>query len=308
MPSDTNRLTFDTFVAKIHSIFDNLPDYQFEPHYIEIDEIRIHYIDEGLHDAEVILLMHGEPSWSFLYRKMIPILVKAGYRVLAPDLVGFGKSDKPSQQTDHTYRRHVEWMTHWMIQLDLRNITLFCQDWGSLIGLRVAIENNERFSRIVLANGGLPTGEERMTEAFLVWRKFSRESPKFDIARIIQGATTSKLTREIRNGYDAPFPDNSYKAGARIMPSLVPINTEDPEHKANKKAIEEFKKWEKPFLTAFSDSDPVTRGGDQFWQKYIPGAKDQNHTTIKDAGHFLQEDKGPEIANLIVNFIKNNPL
>ena len=208
--------------------FDNLPDYQFEPHYLEIDEIRIHYVDEGPHDAEVILLMHGEPSWSFLYRKMIPILVKAGYRVLAPDLVGFGKSDKPTQQTDHTYRRHVEWITNWMIQLDLRDITLFCQDWGTLIGLRVAIENKERFSRIVLANGGLPTGEERMTDAFLVWRKFSRESPKFDISRIIQGATTTKLTKEIRNGYDAPFPDDTFKAGARIMPYLVYINTEYP--------------------------------------------------------------------------------
>lgn len=288
--------------------FENLPDYPFKPNYLEIDGIRIHYVEEGDKDAEVVLLMHGEPSWSFLYRKMIPILVKAGFRVLAPDLVGFGKSDKPTQQTDHTYNKHVEWMTKWMIQLDLKRITLFCQDWGSLIGLRMAIENKERFRRIVLANGGLPTGEQRMTDAFLEWRKFSRESPKFDIARIIQGATTTKLTREVRNGYDAPFPDDTYKAGARIMPSLVPISADDPEHKANKNAIEEFMKWENPFLTAFSDSDPVTKGGDRFWQKYIPGAKGRNHTTIKDAGHFLQEDKGPEIANLIVDFINTNPV
>ena len=147
-----------------------------------------------------------------------------------------------------------------------------------------------------------------MTEAFLTWRKFSRESPAFDVGRLIQGVTTTKLTKEIQRGYDAPFPDDTFKAGARIMPSLVPISTDDPEHKANKKASEQFGKWEKPFLTAFSDSDPVTRGGDRFWQQYVPGAKDQKHTTIKGAGHFLQEDKGPEIANLIIEFIKDNPI
>ena len=288
--------------------FENLPDFPYEPHYLEVDEIRLHYVDEGPKDAEVILLMHGEPSWSFLYRHMIPILVKAGFRTVAPDLVGFGRSDKPTEKEDHTYAKHVEWMTKLVKSLDLKRITLFCQDWGSLIGLRVAIENQDRFSRIVLSNGGLPTGEQGMTEAFLTWRKFSRESPAFDVGRLIQGATTTKLSREVRNGYDAPFPDDTYKAGARILPSLVPISTDDPEHEANKKAFEEFGKWEKPFLTAFSDSDPVTRGGDRPLQRYIPGAQGQNHTTIKDAAHFVQEDKGPELANLIIEFIKDNPL
>jgi len=287
--------------------FENLPDFPYEPHYLEVDEIRIHYVDEGPKDAEVILLMHGEPSFSFLYRHMIPILVKAGFRTVVPDLVGFGRSDKPTEQEDHTYAKHVNWMTKLVKSLDLKRITLFCQDWGSLIGLRVAIENQDRFSRIVLSNGGLPTGEQGMTEAFLTWRKFSRESPAFDVGRLIQGATTTKLSREVRNAYDAPFPDDSFKAGARILPSLVPINTDDPEHKTNKKAMEQFRKWEKPFLTAFSDSDPVTRGGDRFWQDNIPGAKDQKHTTIKNAGHFVQEDKGPELANLIIEFIKDNP-
>jgi len=287
--------------------FEDLPDFPYEPHYLEVDEIRIHYVDEGPKDAEVILLMHGEPSWSFLYRHMIPILLKPGFRTIAPDLVGFGRSDKPTEQEDHTYAKHVNWMTKLVKSLDLKRITLFCQDWGSLIGLRVAIENQDRFFRIVLSNGGLPTGEQGMTEAFLTWRKFSRESPAFDVGRLIQGATTTKLSREVRNAYDAPFPDDTYKAGSRILPSLVPISVEDPEHKVNKKAFEQFGKWEKPFLTAFSDSDPVTRGGDRFWQQYVPGAKDQKHTTIKNAGHFVQEDKGPELAGLIIEFIKDNP-
>ena len=287
--------------------FEALPDFPFEPNYVEVDGIRIHYVDEGTKEAEVVLLMHGEPSWSFLYRHMIAILVKAGYRTVAPDLVGFGRSDKPTEKIDHSYHKHVEWMSKWINLLDLKNITLFCQDWGSLIGLRVAIENQERFNRIVLSNGGLPTGEQRISEAFLNWRKFSRESPVFKIKNIIQSSTTTKLPKEVLRGYEAPFPDDSYKAGARIMPSLVPISPDDPEHEANKKASELFKQWKKPFLTAFSDSDPVTRGGERFWQKYVPGAQGQNHTTIKNAGHFVQEDKGPELAKLIVEFIKNNP-
>ncbi len=288
--------------------FENLIDFPFKPNYKEVDGIRIHYVDEGPKDAaEVILLMHGEPSWAFLYRHMIPILVQAGYRTVTPDLVGFGRSEKPTEQSDHTYHKHVQWISQLVNMLDLNNITLFCQDWGSLIGLRVAIENQERFKRIVLSNGGLPTGEQQMSEAFVNWRKFSRESPVFKIKRIIQGATTTKLSKEVREGYEAPFPDDSFKAGARILPSLVPISPDDPEHDANKKAIELYKQWKKPFLTAFSDTDPVTRGGDKFWQKIVPGAQGQNHVTIKNAAHFVQEDKGPELANLIVEFIKNNP-
>ena len=287
--------------------FENLIDFPYEPHYLEIDNIRVHYIDEGPKDAEVVLLMHGEPSWSFLYRHMIPILVNAGFRTVAPDLVGFGRSDKPSKQEDHTYAKHVKWMTTLVKQLNLQRITLFCQNWGSLIGLRIAMENQDRFSRIVLSNGGLPTGEQGMTDAFLNWRKFSRESPRFDIGFLIQGATPTKLSDDIVKGYDAPFPDDTYKAGARILPSLVPISVDDPEHEANKKAFEQFGKWEKPFLTAFSDGDPVTRGGDVPMQRYVPGAQGQKHTTIKDAGHFVQEDKGPECANIIIEFIKDNP-
>lgn len=287
--------------------FKNLLDFPFDPHYLEIDGIRIHYLDEGPKDAEVILLMHGEPSWSYLYRHMIPILVKAGYRSVAPDLVGFGKSDKPTEQEDHTYRKHVEWITKLVINLDLQKITLFCQDWGSLIGLRVAIEIQERFSRIVLSNGGLPTGAERMREAFSRWRELSRTMPVFDLNFVMQGGTTTKLSREILKGYNAPFPDETYKAGPRIMPSLVPISTDDPEHEANKNAIEQYKKWKKPFLTAFSDSDAITKGGYRLWQEIVPGAQEQNHTTIEGGGHFVQEDRGLECAKVIIEFIKNNP-
>ena len=288
-------------------MFKNLPEFPYNPNYIDVDGIRIHYIDEGPKDSEVVLLMHGEPSWSFLYRHMIPILIDAGFRIIAPDLVGFGRSDKPTEQSDHSYRKHVEWLTKVVILLNLKNITLYCQDWGSLIGLRVAIENQERFQRIILSNGGLPTGEQKMGKAFLDWQHLSKTTPKFNIGTIIQGATVTKLPQNVIEAYDAPFPDDTYKAGARIMPSLVPTTKEDPEHEANKKAWEAFFQWKKPFLTAFSDSDPITRGGDRFWQEKVPGAQGKNHKTIKDAGHFLQEDKGPELANLILEFIKKNP-
>jgi len=283
--------------------FEKLVDFPFKPNYLEVDGIRIHYLDEGPKDSEVILLMHGEPSWCFLYRYMIPPLIEANFRVVAPDLVGFGRSDKPTKQTDHTYAKHVNWMTGWLATLDLQNITLFCQDWGSLIGLRLAIENQDRFKRIVLSNGGLPTGHQKMSEAFSNWRKFSRTTPDFSIPFIIQGGTTTKLSREILKGYDAPFSDDSYKAGARILPSLVPISPADPESKANVKSTEMFKQWKKPFLTAFSDSDPITKGGDKFWQKIVPGAQNQNHITITGAGHFVQEDRGPEVAKTIIDFI-----
>ncbi len=286
--------------------FKDLIDFPFKPNYLDVDDLRIHYVDEGKNDSEVILLMHGEPSWSFLYRFMIPPLLEAGFRVIAPDLVGFGRSDKPTEQTDHTYQKHVEWIKKWLLSLNLKNLTLFCQDWGSLIGLRVAIENQDRFKRIILANGGLPTGEQQMGEAFTNWREFSRTATEFNIASIIQSGTIKKLSKKEIEAYDAPFPDDNYKAGARILPSLVPISVEDPEHEANTKAIELFKQWDKPFLTAFSDGDPITKGGERFWQKHVPGAKGQNHTTIKGAGHFLQEDKGEELAQVIIEFITKN--
>ena len=283
--------------------FANLPGYDFEPNYTEIDGIRVHYVDEGERSAEPVLLLHGEPSWSYLYRHMIPPIAAAGFRAIAPDLPGFGKSDKPVKRSDYTYERHVAWMTAFVEALDLSGITLVCQDWGSLIGLRVAAENEHRFSRIVLANGGLPDGSQKMPKAFMVWRTFSQTSPVFPIGTIIQKSTVTDLPDEVVAAYDAPFPSSKYKAGARQFPALVPIRPDDPASEANKAAWQVFGRWEKPFLTAFSDKDPITSGGDRPWQKHVPGANGQPHTTIEGGGHFLQEDCGPELAQVLIDFI-----
>jgi haloalkane dehalogenase len=283
--------------------FTGLPGYGFEPHYVEVDGLRIHYVDEGPASADVVLMMHGEPSWSYLYRKMIPVITAAGYRVVAPDLVGFGRSDKPGQREDYTYQRHVDWMSGWLEAVELRHITLVCQDWGGLIGLRLAAEYGERFDRIVAANTGLPTGDRPMGEAFLAWQRYSQTTPDFHVGGIVKGGCVSDLSPDVVAAYDAPFPDDRYKAGARQFPLLVPTSPDDPAAVPNRKAWEVLARWEKPFLTAFSDSDPVTRGGDRVFQKMIPGAKGQPHTTIIGAGHFLQEDKGEELAQVVVDFM-----
>ena len=292
--------------------FDNLPDYGFAPNYISIDDtdggqLRVHYLDEGPADAAPVLLMHGEPSWSYLYRKMVPILVAAGHRVIAPDLVGFGRSDKPAQRSDYTYQRHVDWMQSVLLQLDLSNITLVCQDWGGLLGLRLVAEHGERFARVVAANTMLPTGDHNPGEAFKAWQKYSQEVPKFATGNIIQGATVMKMPQAVVDAYDAPFPDETYKEGARQFPLLVPTTPDNPATEKNRAAWEILKQWQKPFLTAFSDSDPVTAGGDKLMQKLIPGTEGQAHTTIVKGGHFLQEDQGEKLAEVVVEFIATNP-
>lgn len=285
--------------------FENLPDYPFAPNYTEFGEARIHFVDEGKKDSdETVLMLHGEPSWSFLYRKMIPIVVNAGHRVIAPDLIGFGKSDKFTDAEKYTYLMHVESISALIENLDLQNVTLVCQDWGGLIGLRVAAEMSERFSRIVAANTFLPTGDEKIPKAFKLWLAMSQATPFFPVGKFVKMGCKTKLSREIIAAYDAPFPDKTYKIAARVFPTLVPITPDNPASEANRKAWEIWRKWEKPFLTAFSDGDPITRGADEILQKEIPGARSQNHTTIKDAGHFLQEDKGEELANIVVDFIK----
>lgn len=284
--------------------FQNLSDYEFKPHYVDIDEMRMHYVDEGPADAPPVLLMHGEPSWSYLYRHMIPPIASAGLRAIAPDLIGFGKSDKPATQRDYSYQTHVAWMLQFLEKLNLKNITLVCQDWGSLIGLRLAAENEERFDRIVLANGGLPTGDQVMPRVFRIWRAFARFSPWFPIGRIVQSGTVSTLPPDVIAAYDAPFPNSTYKAGARAFPKLVPSTPDDPAASANRAAWEVFRKWQKPFLTAFSNRDPVTRGADKAFLELVPGAKDQPHTTLRNAGHFLQEDKGPELAKVVIDFVR----
>jgi haloalkane dehalogenase len=285
--------------------FDSLPDYNFDSHYVDIDSMRMHYIDEGPHDANPVLLLHGEPSWSYLYRFMISPIANAGLRVIAPDLIGFGKSDKPSRTGDYTYAKHVAWMQAFVDTLQLSSITLFCQDWGSLIGLRVAAENEHRFARIVLGNGGMPTGDQIMPKAFRIWRAFALFSPWFPIGRIIQSGTVTKLSNDVVAAYDAPFPSSSYKAGARAFPALVPTRPNDPASAANRAAWNTFTHWKKPFLTTFSNRDPITRGGERPWQQHVPGAQNQRHIKIKNAGHFLQEDAGPELADVIIDFVRS---
>lgn len=284
--------------------FANLPGFSYQPNYIEVDGLRVHYLDEGPKDAEPVLMMHGEPTWSYLYRKMIPVITKAGYRAIAPDLIGFGRSDKLPSRDDYSYAFHVKIMTGFVTALDIQNATFFGQDWGGLIGLRVVAENESRFARVVVGNTGLPTGEHKTTEAFLQWQQYSQTVEEFHVGGIIKGACVSPLSPDAIEAYNAPFPDESYKEAARIFPKLVPTSPDDPAAEANKAAWEIFMKWEKPFLTAFSDGDPVTKGGEKPFQKFVPGAKGQPHTIIKDAGHFLQEDKGEELAKVIVDFMK----
>jgi haloalkane dehalogenase len=284
------------------SRFDDLPGYAFAPHYVEIDGLRVHYVDEGPPGAPPVLLLHGEPSWSFLYRKMVPILVAAGHRVVAPDLVGFGRSDKPAERSDYSYQRHVDWMSAFVDALDLGGITLVCQDWGGLIGLRLVADQSERFDRVVAANTFLPTGDQDPGPAFRAWQRFSQETPLFDVAKIIAGACKLPLAPDVRRGYDAPFPDESYKAGARQFPLLVPSRPDDPASAPNRAAWEKLRQFRKPFLTAFSDSDPITRGADVLLQAMIPGCAGQPHTTIRDGGHFLQEDQGEALAAVVVDF------
>ncbi len=289
--------------------FQHLPGYPFAPHYLDIPEddggsLRVHYVDEGPRDALPVLLMHGEPSWSYLYRKMIPIFVSAGCRAVAPDLIGFGRSDKPAHRDDYTYERHVYWMRHFLDLLGLDGITLVCQDWGGLIGLRLVAAVPERFARVVVANTGMPTGDQKMPEAFLQWQQLSREMPEFPVGAIVSGGCATPLSPEVVAAYDAPFPDDTFKEAARIFPSLVPTSPDDPSAQPNREAWQVLQSFRKPFLTAFSDKDPITRGGDKVFHKLIPGAAGQPHTVITGGGHFLQEDCGREFATVVIDWIR----
>ncbi|MGO9933828.1 MAG: haloalkane dehalogenase [Steroidobacteraceae bacterium] len=291
--------------------FAHLPGYAFEPHYLNVDDtegghLRVHYVDEGPRGGAVVLLLHGEPSWAYLYRKMIPIIAQAGLRAIAPDLVGFGRSDKPSRRSDYTYQRHVDWVRSVIRQLSLTDITLVCQDWGGLIGLRLLGENPEWFARVVAANTMLPTGDHPAGEAFLKWRSYSQSTPILSVGKIIRNSTTTDLTPEIIAAYDAPFPDESYKEGARQFPMLVPVSPDDPAAPANRKAWERLREFRKPFLTAFSDKDPITVEGGPVLRKLIPGAQGQAHTTIENGGHFLQEDQGEKLARVVIDFIRSD--
>lgn len=288
--------------------FNNLPDFPFSPHYVEVEDadlgaLRIHYVDEGPDDAPVVFCLHGEPTWSFLYRKMIPHFVAAGFRVIAPDLVGFGRSDKPAKREDYTYARHVRWMRQLIEALDLRNMTLVGQDWGGLIGLRLATELDERFSAITVSNTGLPTGDQAMGEAFEKWQRWSQEDETFDIGFIVNLFGRGDLADEVVEAYRAPFPSDEYKAGARQFPSLVPTRPDDPASDANRKAWLALTHWQKPMLVCFSDSDPVTAGADAPFLKLVPGTRGQPHTTLS-GHHFIQEEDGERWAAVIIDWLK----
>lgn len=283
--------------------FADLPDFPFAPHYVEVDGLRVHHLDEGRPDAPVVLLLHGEPSWSYLYRWMIPVLVEAGLRAVAIDLIGFGRSDKPAAREDYTYQAHVDWTWAAIEAIGLTEITLVCQDWGGLIGLRLVGEHPERFARVVAANTTLPTGDQHPGEAFLAWQRFSQETEEFPVGTIINGGCVSDLTPEVIAAYDAPFPDDTYKAGARQFPTLVPTSPDDPAAAPNRAAWAGLRRFDRPFLCAFSDADPITRGADAPLRKLIPGAAGQAHVTIAGGGHFLQEDKGRELAGVVVDFV-----
>ena len=284
--------------------FRDLPDYPFTPNYLDVaPNLRMHYVDEGRSDASPVLMLHGEPSWSFLYRHMIPMVANAGHRVLAPDLIGFGKSDKPADADDYSYDRHMEWLTTWLDTLDLRNITLVCQNWGSLLGLRLAAEHADRFSRIIVGNGMLPTGESRVPTVFTLWKTFAAHSPWFPVARIVQLGTERTLSKAEMAAYEAPFPSAEFKAGARAFPRLVPLSPDDPVSAANQATWKALEKWRKPFITCFSSGDPITRGGDRYMQRRIPGAHGQPHITLR-GGHFLQEDSPEAFARIIIDALK----
>jgi haloalkane dehalogenase len=323
--------------------FADLPGYAFAPHYTDVPSgdggrLRIHRVDEGPRGAAPILCMHGQPTWSFLYRAMIPRFAAAGHRVVAPDLVGFGRSDKPAAREDYSYARHVSWMSAWLEALDLRGVTLLCQDWGGLIGLRLVAEQPERFARVVAANTALPDGtgfpadagpalralrdatpvvdarglvekfrDPGGTPPFFYWQKFCADTPELRASEVIGIVAGSRLAPEVLRAYDAPFPDDRYKAGARQLPMLVPILPDDPAIPDNRRAWESLRRFERPFLTAFSDGDPVTAGAEKRFQEEVPGARGREHPVVRGAGHFLQEDKGDELAQIVLRFIGETP-
>jgi haloalkane dehalogenase len=288
--------------------FVDLPDYPFAPHYVEVEvgdgsPLRVHYLDEGPQDGETVLLLHGEPSWAYLYRTMIPHLTAAGLRAVAIDLVGFGRSDKPAHRADYTYQTHVDWTWAAIEAIGLDAVTLVGQDWGGLIGLRLVGEHPERFARVVAANTFLPTGDTSPGDAFFAWQRFSQEAPEFQAGAVVSIGTVTDLPAGVVAAYDAPFPDDTFLQGARQFPLLVPTSPDDPAAPANRAAWETLRRFEKPFLCAFSDSDPITKGADRVLRAEIPGAVGQAHTTIVGAGHFLQEDQGPELARVVAKFV-----
>ncbi len=283
--------------------FTTLPGFPYQPHYVQVGDTRMHYVDHG--QGQAILCLHGEPTWCYLYRKMIPDL-SSEHRVVAPDLIGFGRSDKYADRSDYSFQMHVDKLTAFIQLLDLRDITLVCQDWGGLIGLRVAAENQERFARLVIMNTWLPTGDDPPSGAFMKWRDFAARQPDMPIGFVMQRTLVggSAVDAAVIAAYEAPFPDASYKAGAAQFPLLVPITPDDPGSEGMRRTRQAMSQWTKPVQILFSDSDPITAGGDRFFRKLMPAASAQPEITIRCASHFLQEDSGQEIAGHILDFIK----
>ena len=293
--------------------FDGLPDFGYSPHYVTVgtpggDDVRMAYVEAGPADGPVVLLLHGEPSWSFLYRTMLPVLASHGLRAIAPDLVGFGRSDKPAQIADHSYTRHVEWMRALAFdRLGLRDVTLVGQDWGGLIGLRLAAEHPGRLGRVVAANTGLPTGDQPMPDVWLRFREVVKTAPALSVSRLVQSGCQTTLSPAVLAAYDAPFPDEGFAAGVRAMPGLVPTTPDDPASAANRAAWQQLARWDKPFLVAFSDRDPITGAMAPVLKKTIPGAAGLDHPVLEGAGHFLQEDAGERLGQLIAGFVRATP-
>ncbi len=285
--------------------FAGLPDWPWAPSYADVGtadaRLRMAYVDEGPATARPVLLLHGEPTWSYLYRHVIPPLLAAGLRVVAPDLIGFGRSDKPVERSAYSYQQHVDWLRDLVVEtLDLKNAVLFCQDWGGLLGLRLVAEHPERFAGVIASNTMLPTGDHDPGEAFRAWRDYSQTTEDFAVGRIVNGGCVRELSPDEVAGYDAPFPDDSYKAGARQFPALVPAVPDDPASAANRAAWESLQRWDRPFLCAFGDSDPITGAAAPVLRRLIPGAAGQPHETLEHTGHFCQEDAGERIAQIVI--------
>jgi len=322
----------DTVIRTPDSAFENLTDYPFKANYVECLGYRIHYIDEGPKDGQTLLLMHGQPSWSYLYRHMIPLLTQAGYRVIAPDNVGFGKSDKPIDQKSHNYQMHIDVMSDFVNALNINNITLFAQDWGGLIGLRVVAKKPDLFARIMISNTTLPSakgalawlgyplfrlsvwrkgniqsliarGDEDGKFNFSEWVAYAQTTDNFEFEALFQRATSREMSETELSGYRAPYPDNEYIAAVRKFPTMVASQL-----RQNQKIMNEFyAKWDKPLLTAFGKDDLLMAGRDQVWQDDVPGAKDQDHSLIEGGAHFIQEDKPEELVKRLIHFIEVNP-
>lgn len=290
--------------------FESLPDYPFEPHYLEIrntwgPDLRMHYVDEGPADAPSVVMLHGEPTWSYLYRQLIPPIVRAGHRVLAPDLIGFGKSDKPADTDDYTYERMVEWTAAWFELVNPRRVSLILHDWGGLIGLRVVAKRSRRFERIIAMNTGLPTGAQVMSPEFSIWKLMAHNMPVLPVGQIVNGGCFVDLAPDVIAAYDAPFPDESFKSGARALPALVPVRPDDPSAAENRAAWRSLRRLKKPFLTAFSDLDPISSGSEEVFKSSIPGAAGQPHTRLRHAGHFITEDRTDRLIKVLSRFIRS---